>query len=188
MILAGRTIQGANDRPGKDTTYRVCNSTSCDPLQTQSVEDGKVNVYLSSRAGDRFAFSQIPLVDNQSSCADSSSCWYGLSPPVVSISINESKTKQKIEGFGGSITDATGENILSLPEPLQQQLINDYFGANGLQYSMLRLPIGGTDFSSRPYTLDDNPDDFELEYFALQKEDNEMKVCFCLLNDFTCLF
>lgn len=41
---------------------------------------------------------------------------------------------------------------------------------------MGRIPIGGTDFSSRGYTLDDVVDDFTLKSFALQMEDYRYKV------------
>lgn len=43
---------------------------------------------------------------------------------------------------------------------------------------MFRLPMGGTDFSIRPYTYDDFPDDYKLSQFNLALEDKEYKVCF----------
>jgi glucosylceramidase len=46
-------------------------------------------------------------------------------------------------------------------------IINDYFSDNGLEYSMARTPIGGSDFSIRPYTYDDETDDKNLTHFAL---------------------
>lgn len=41
---------------------------------------------------------------------------------------------------------------------------------------MLRVPIGGTDFSSRSYTLDDVPYDENLESFSLAEEDFKLRV------------
>lgn len=41
---------------------------------------------------------------------------------------------------------------------------------------MLRVPIGGTDFSTRPYTLDDVTNDDDLEHFSLADEDYTIKV------------
>lgn len=51
---------------------------------------------------------------------------------------------------------------------------------------MGRVPIGGTDFSTRPYTYDDDVGDFggadaNLTKFALQSEDFKFKVNICLL-------
>ncbi len=56
-----------------------------------------------------------------------------------------------------------------------------YFGQEGIDYSMGRVPIGGTDFSTRPYTYDDDVAnlgglDANLTNFALQPEDFKFKV------------
>lgn len=60
---------------------------------------------------------------------------------------------------------------------LREKIVDDYFDKkNGLGYTIARTPIGGSDFSSRPYTLDDVKDDFDLEHFNLTKEDFEYKV------------
>lgn len=143
---------------------------------------GQVNVYVSTQGGDRFAFSRLPLESSSSNfsvdddCSTNRSCLFSRNPPVVSVLVDESRQLQRIEGFGGAMTDAAAENILSLPQSLQKQVIQDYFGPDGLEYSIVRMTIGGSDFSSRQYTLDDHPDDFDLEHFALPKEDIEWKV------------
>ena len=47
----------------------------------------------------------------------------------------------------------------------------------GIEYSLGRVPIAGTDFSTRAYTYDDDHDgDFNLEFFSLQPEDIEYKI------------
>lgn len=51
-----------------------------------------------------------------------------------------------------------------------------YFGPTGIGYSMLRVPIGGTDFSTRFYTLDDVPSDENLGCFSLADEDFNLRV------------
>ncbi|KAG8240705.1 hypothetical protein J6590_103615, partial [Homalodisca vitripennis] len=53
-----------------------------------------------------------------------------------------------------------------------------YFGTSGIEYNLGRLPIGGTDFSPRPYTLDDVPFDEDLQYFNLTEEDHNYKIPF----------
>lgn len=57
-------------------------------------------------------------------------------------------------------------------------MCSSYFGPDGIGYSIGRIPIGGTDFSTRPYTYDDNNlrVDMNLSAFSLQKEDFEYKV------------
>ena len=50
-----------------------------------------------------------------------------------------------------------------------------YFGDTGLDYSIGRTNIGGCDFSPRPYTYLDTPNDTAMETFALQVEDFDFK-------------
>jgi glucosylceramidase len=84
---------------------------------------------------------------------------------------------QKIIGFGGAFTDAVGINILSLPSPMPQRIIQEYFSPDGLAYNIGRVPIGGTDFSIRKYTYNDNsPGDLLLTNFSLAEEDYKFKV------------
>ena len=53
-----------------------------------------------------------------------------------------------------------------------------YFAPEGNRYNLGRVPIGGTDFSTRPYTYDDRgkEPDVNLTHFALQPEDYKYKV------------
>lgn len=51
-----------------------------------------------------------------------------------------------------------------------------YFGRNGSRYNLGRVPVGGADFSTRPYTLDDIPGDMTLSNFSLALEDMLYKI------------
>ena len=86
---------------------------------------------------------------------------------------------QTIFGFGGAFTDATGINLHKLGPNLSQQILEDYFSRDGLEYNVGRIPIGGSDFSTHPYTYDDGGPDLNLTKFALASEDFNYKVnCF----------
>lgn len=90
---------------------------------------------------------------------------------AVLATINRATKFQKIFGFGGTFTDATGININKLSGNLPQQVLEALFGESGIGLNLCRVPIGSTEFSTRPYTLDDNEGDTELKHFSLQKED-----------------
>ncbi|XP_054163779.1 putative glucosylceramidase 1 [Oppia nitens] len=67
--------------------------------------------------------------------------------------------------------------MLSSVDPtLSRAIIESYYGSNGIEYTFGRIPIGGTDYSLRPYTLDDVYNDKQLKHFSLQKEDFEWKI------------
>lgn len=55
-------------------------------------------------------------------------------------------------------------------------LNRSYFSSEGIEYTMGRVPIGGTDFSARGYTYHDNITDANLGSFNLTEEDFKYKV------------
>lgn len=173
------TVSYANRRPcaardyGKGSVVCVCNQTYCDDLSPISrTASGIIKVFETSKSGDRFAESELrfgTILDN------------GIEEPIhsrksASIQLNDSQTFQKIIGFGGAFTDSAGINLADLPEHLQVNAISDYFSDSGIEYTLGRIPIGGSDFSTRPYTYDDVDGDFALEHFALTAEDLDYKV------------
>jgi glucosylceramidase len=63
----------------------------------------------------------------------------------------------------------------------RQNLLNSYFGNEGIGYTMGRVPMAGCDFSTRSYSYDDVVNDFELKYFNLTQEDYDLKVLLILI-------
>lgn len=141
---------------------------SYEPLVKRDLADFKVNVYESTKDGARFAFKQIEF-DFPIPAA------FGNLKAEVNINVNNKR--QEIQGFGGAFTDSATENLMKLDQKLRQKIIDDYFDkANGLGYTLGRSTIGGSDFSSRAYTLNDAENDYELKNFALTKEDTDYKI------------
>jgi glucosylceramidase len=136
-----------------------------DPLQKTA--KGVITLFETSRTGDRFKKTDLKFGDH-----------HGEHPTKTqTITVDRSKKVQKVIGFGGSFTDATGYMISQLPQDLQKHVIKDYYSANGIEYNLNRLPIGGADFSRRAYSYDDGNDgDFDLKKWALTQEDKEYKI------------
>jgi glucosylceramidase len=53
---------------------------------------------------------------------------------------------------------------------------SQYYGPQGIGYTFVRTPIGGSDFSLRFYTYDDGIADTRLSRFKLAEEDYKYKV------------
>lgn len=70
---------------------------------------------------------------------------------------------QNFLGFGGAITSAAGVAYKKLPKEKQKTFIEDYFKI--CNYSICRLPIGSSDFSSESYSYSNKKDlsDFSIE-------------------------
>ncbi|XP_006895862.1 PREDICTED: glucosylceramidase isoform X2 [Elephantulus edwardii] len=83
---------------------------------------------------------------------------------------------QKIKGFGGAITDAAALNILALSPAAQNLLLRSYFSEEGIEYNIIRVPMGSCDFSIHTSTYDDVVDDFQLDNFSLLDEDVKLKI------------
>lgn len=85
---------------------------------------------------------------------------------------------QPIIGWGGALTDSSINVILGLTTNGTKRLLDDYFGEDGLKFNMIRITIGGSDFSSRLYTNDDTnrTEDLYLRDFKLREEDYLYKI------------
>ncbi|XP_044264190.1 putative glucosylceramidase 4 [Tribolium madens] len=144
----------------------VCTSKHCDTVSyPERVEQPEFLIYTSNKAGLRFhkssgTFTKTSQVfDNQ-------------------ILINANEKYQTLLGWGGAFTDATGINIDSLDEDAQTKLLETYFSEDGIEYSLCRVPIGGTDFSERGYSYADGRTDEKLAHFRLAPEDFQYKIPF----------
>lgn len=68
------------------------------------------------------------------------------------INIYPSISYQKIIGFGGAFTGSTCYVLNTIDDSIKNNIINEYFGENSLNYSICRLPIGSSDFSPKSYS------------------------------------
>lgn len=91
------------------------------------------------------------------------------------IIVNEGTQYQQMDGFGGSLTDASCWLLKNkLTDQKRAEVMQDLFGALGINISLLRQPIGASDFSWEAWTFDDttnNTDDWSLSNFSLWRED-----------------
>ena len=148
----------------------VCNATYCDSppdYNGQLLEKGISYWYVTNKQGLRMSMSQKKFGIDQSSTSD------------VILNVDATKRYQTIFGFGGAFTDAVGINLKNLSLGTRDHLIRTYFDRKtGSRYNLGRIPIGGSDFSTRPYTYDEVENDTKLEHFALTREDYDYKIPF----------
>ncbi|XP_043524013.1 lysosomal acid glucosylceramidase-like [Frieseomelitta varia] len=149
----------------------VCNATYCDGIPENRPEVPKIgrsHWYQSNRDGLRLKWSEVNFNENnQDFSAD------------VTLEIDDVNKYQKIFGFGGAFSGATGFHIASLSSATQEQLMRTYYHPKtGSRYTLGRIPIGSSDFSLRHYTYDDTPNDVQLNNFALTHDDERYKIPF----------
>ena len=95
--------------------------------------------------------------------------------PELTIFVDDAKRYQTIEGFGASITDSSAwllRNKLSESQ-FQELMVQLFDPEKGIGLSMLRQPMGSSDFALEDYTYDDMPpggSDPGLEHFSIEKD------------------
>ncbi|NUM35313.1 MAG: hypothetical protein HUU50_12255 [Candidatus Brocadiae bacterium] len=95
------------------------------------------------------------------------------------IEVEDTKAFQKMDGFGASLTESS---CYLLMEKLSQQkradVLEDIFGERGIHLSLLRQPMGASDFALSAWTYNDtkdNADDMELSKFSLAREEKHIR-------------
>ncbi|MEO7068556.1 MAG: glycoside hydrolase family 30 beta sandwich domain-containing protein [Rhodanobacter sp.] len=83
----------------------------------------------------------------------------GAANSPADITVDLSKKYQTMVGFGAALTDSSAWLIQNkMSESQRAALLQELFGpAPGLNFHMLRVTIGASDFSLHHYTLDDMP-------------------------------
>lgn len=87
----------------------------------------------------------------------------------ISVFVNPQKQFQSFIGIGGAITDASAEVFAKLSKEKQEELINAYYGVDGIDYSLMRTNIHSCDFSSESYTYIEEGDK-SLETFNIDHD------------------
>lgn len=81
------------------------------------------------------------------------------------INLYPSVTYQRLEGFGGAITDASGYVFSKMSKEQKERMVKTYFGEAGLQYNRVRLHMDSCDFCTRLYSAVEDEKDVDLETF-----------------------
>jgi len=95
--------------------------------------------------------------------------------PELTIFVNDAKRFQAIDGFGASITDSSACLLRNkLSEAQFQKTMEQLFNREkGIGLTLLRQPMGSSDFTLEDYTYDDMPpgeSDTELRHFSIEKD------------------
>ena len=95
--------------------------------------------------------------------------------PELTISVDDAVRYQTIDGFGASLTDSSAWLLEEkLSEKQRNKLLQQRFDPiHGIGLSLLRQPMGSSDFALEDYTYDDLPEgqtDPELRKFSIEKD------------------
>ncbi|CAD6198137.1 unnamed protein product [Caenorhabditis auriculariae] len=187
LLSVATSVFATSSRPcasrdfGHGSVVCVCNATYCDEVELLGeVTAGNAVVFTSSKSGRRLERSV--LTSSSSSPGN-----------ALKYTVNTATKMQTMMGFGAAFTDAVGINLVRLPPAMQDQILSQYFSPSGHGYTIGRVPMASTDFSTHEYSYDDIPLDFDWLHFNLTAEDFLYKIPFIskaiqLTNDSLNLF
>lgn len=81
---------------------------------------------------------------------------------------------QEINCFGGAITDAVAATLERMPEDISHEVIQAYFGAEGIGYRCIRTHLDSCDFSTEPYAAVTDPEDKNFSTFSLERSEKRV--------------
>lgn len=90
---------------------------------------------------------------------------------------------QTIYGFGGALTESAGYVFSKIDPQAQKEILDAYYGKDGLGYTMARTHIDSCDFSIGHYAAMDDPNDTELATFSLDRAQQYVLPLFARANE-----
>jgi glucosylceramidase len=88
-----------------------------------------------------------------------------------SVHIDPATWYQEILGFGGAFTDASCYLFYQLSPQDRKALFDELFGPSGLRFSMGRVCIGSSDYTTSIYSFDESSEpDPELKHFSIEHD------------------
>lgn len=142
----------------------VCNKTYCDTIERpRKLKLGQYHVYSTSNSmpgfnhfTSYFNFKNAPV-------------------EALKLKLDSNIKLQKIRGFGSSFTDSVGYSFNRLSRDVQNNFLKSHFSVEGIEYSLCRVVLGSSDFSSHEYTYVPEYDP-SLSTFNLTDEDYTNKI------------
>ncbi len=77
---------------------------------------------------------------------------------------------QEIMGFGGAFTEAAGYTLAQMNPDQQDEMINAYFGEDGIGYTFCRNHINSCDFALGNYAYVEDENDKDFETFNIDRD------------------
>ena len=88
--------------------------------------------------------------------------------PDVEMTIDLGKTDQTMLGFGTAVSELSWKALSLLSAADRAAVLDELFRPEGAAFTVIRTPIGSSDFAFGYYSYDDHPDDFGMEKFSLE--------------------
>lgn len=89
------------------------------------------------------------------------------------VNVYPDVTFQKIRGFGGAFTESAAHNYAAMSDARKKEMMQAYFGRDGLRYNLGRIHMNSCDFALGNYTYVEENDE-ELKTFSIAHDEKEI--------------
>ena len=87
------------------------------------------------------------------------------------IEIYPDSARQSIDGFGGCFNELGWDALQTLPAEKRQEVLKNLFDTiTGCRFNIFRMPIGANDYAVDWYSLNETPEDFEMNAFSIDRD------------------
>ena len=86
------------------------------------------------------------------------------------IVLDPSRTYQEMLGFGAALTDAACYMLDRQPQPIRAKLMREFFHPSEANFSVCRICLGASDYSTKPYSYDEGEPDPEMKRFSIDHD------------------
>lgn len=85
-----------------------------------------------------------------------------------SITVDEQTTYQEIFGYGGCFNELGWKVLMKLNKSTRDSIMKLLFDPDsGCNFNICRMPLGANDYSVKPYTHNENSNDYTMEKFSI---------------------
>lgn len=88
----------------------------------------------------------------------------------ASLDLASARPAQTILGFGTAVSELSWNSLLALSAADRKAVLDEMFSAAGGGFTLIRTPMGASDFALNFYSYDEYPGDFRMEHFSIARD------------------
>ena len=95
----------------------------------------------------------------------------GAAEGAARLVVDAGRTDQTVIGFGTCMSELSHDALWLLPADERKAVFDEMYSAEGGAFTVLRTPIGASDFSRDFYSYAETPGDFAMERFSIARDE-----------------
>ena len=90
------------------------------------------------------------------------------------LAVDPARSDQVMLGFGTAVSELSWKALSLVSDADRKAVLDEIFGLDGAAFTVIRTPIGSSDFAFGYYSYDDAPGDFAMEKFSIEIDERAL--------------